>query len=79
MSSFGGQPYATCGEAFVVKIENVGDVSPDEPNKEEMLLKRIEAPMQSKHEIHDPMPSFRSAEQRLLELSDRKLHPFYKR
>lgn len=44
-----------------------------------MLIARIEAPLGSKHDFLDPMPSFRSVAQRLLDLQDRRLHPFYKR
>lgn len=74
---FGGQPYGTCGDAYVIKIENVGEIEEIEFDKETQIIREIEAPLHLKNVINDPMPTFRSAEQRLLDLSDRKLHPLY--
>lgn len=75
LSMFGGQPYGTCGDAYVIKIENVSYDTSDEFDKETQILKKIEAPYHLKNTIDAPMPTFYSAEQRLLDLADRGLHP----
>ncbi|XP_031330966.1 uncharacterized protein LOC116161672 [Photinus pyralis] len=78
LSQFGGTAYRTCGEAYVVEKDNL----PSEQwvkSKEDMLVQGIEANLDSKDNHIDPLPHFTSVEQRLIELSDRKLHPSYKR
>lgn len=79
LSVFGGKAYKTCGKgAYVIQKDKL-PLGEDITSKEELLIRKIEAPMGTKHEVEDPMPTFRSAEQRLLDLQDRKLHPAYKR
>lgn len=47
--------------------------------EEDRILRKIETDPSIKQTIDDPMPPFKSVEQRLLDLTDRRLHPFYKR
>lgn len=74
---FGGQPYGTCGDAYIIKIENVGEIEEVEYDKETELIRKIEAPYHLKNIVNDPTPTFHSAEQRLLEMNDQRLHPLY--
>ncbi|EFA04937.1 uncharacterized protein LOC103313425 [Tribolium castaneum] len=78
LSAFGGQAFRTCGKAYVVQR----DVIPPgggEHSEEDRVLMKIEADLSNKDNVCDPMPPFKSVEQRMIDLSERKLHPFYKR
>lgn len=78
MREFGGTPYRTCGSAYVIQK----DVIPPreiEENEESKILKKIEADLSNKDTTCDPMPPFQSVEQRMINLNEKKLHPFYKK
>lgn len=73
-----GIKYKTCGSAILLQEDrNLPD--PDTPvlNKELKRLERIEAHPTLKKSIGDPLPPYTSVEQRMIDLSDRKLHPLY--
>ncbi|XP_044762672.1 uncharacterized protein LOC123319796 [Coccinella septempunctata] len=73
-----GIKYKTCGSAILLQEDrNLPD--PDTPvlNKEIKRLERIEAHPTLKEKIGDPLPPFTSVEQRMIDWSDRKLHPLY--
>ncbi|KAJ3651794.1 hypothetical protein Zmor_017807 [Zophobas morio] len=78
LSSFGGQPYRTCGPAYVIQKDVIPDMQCQQ-HEEDRMLKNIEADLSNKNNVQDPMPPFQSVEQRLIDLTDRKLHPYYKR
>lgn len=82
LSEFGGQPYRTCGTAYIIQKERLQDAADSRdlqsPAKEEVTLKQLEAEEELKHMLADPMPPFRSVEMRLIELSERRLHPYYR-
>lgn len=58
--------YRTCGSAFVVQKPNF-PLAPKLNGEEDAALRKIEAPPDLKN-YEDPIPEFRSAELRLLEL-----------
>ncbi|XP_044261018.1 uncharacterized protein LOC123008997 [Tribolium madens] len=78
LSEFGGQPYRTCGKAYVVQKDVIPPCDADH-NEEDKVLMKIEADLSNKDSICDPMPPFKSVEQRMIDLTERKLHPFYRR
>ncbi|RZC34438.1 uncharacterized protein BDFB_012199 [Asbolus verrucosus] len=78
LSRFGGQPYRTCGSAYVIQKDLI-PVREVPQSDEDVILRKIEADMTNKDDVCDPMPPFQSVEQRLLDLNERRLHPFYKR
>ncbi|KAK9754181.1 hypothetical protein QE152_g1669 [Popillia japonica] len=56
------------------------NVVTDDPLKESKILKKMEVDLDFKNVVtDDPLPKFKSAELRLLELSDNKLHAAYKK
>lgn len=79
LSEFGGEAYRTCGSAYIVQ-KSRGETTPPGPRtKEEKTLKRMEAEPELKDKQDDPMPSFTTVEQRMMDLNERKLHPLYKK
>lgn len=78
MRHIGGQAYRTCGHAYVVQKDREPEPEPDVSTKEDRLVKQIEAHPDLKDKVDDPMPPFKSVEQRMLDLNQRKLHPMYK-
>lgn len=50
-----------------------------EITKEEKLLQVMEANLNQKQNAVDPLPHFTTVEQRMLDLTAKKLHPLYKR
>lgn len=78
LSRFGGEPYRTCGSAYIVQ-KDVIPVCDSQQTEEDRILAKIEADLSNKNNVNDPMPPFQSVEQRLIDLTERKLHPFYKR
>lgn len=78
LSRFGGQAYRTCGPAYVVQRDS--EPEPDVGvSKEDRLVKQMEAHPDLKKNIDDPMPPFKTVEQRMIDLDQRKLHPLYKK
>ncbi|KAJ3618390.1 hypothetical protein MTP99_006389 [Tenebrio molitor] len=78
LSRFGGQPYRTCGSAYVIQKDVIPSCE-SEQSEEELTLMKMEADLSNKDNVCDPMPPFQTVEQRMLDLTERKLHPFYKR
>lgn len=79
LSELGGQAYRTCGSAYIVQRPKHGYAPPGPPTKEEKTLKRMEAEPELKDKQEDPMPTFTTVEQRMMDLNERKLHPLYKK
>lgn len=72
----GGTLFRTCNpDAFVVQKDLVGPID-DPPAPEEELVKRIERHHAVK-DAKDPMPPFESVGQKLIDLSEMKMHPLY--
>lgn len=79
LSYLGGKAFKTCGpSAYVVQKDHL-PTEEHTTTSEQVILAKIEAPLHAKTDFLDPMPTFRSVPQRLLDLQDRKLHPFYKK
>ncbi|XP_045465862.1 uncharacterized protein LOC123674816 [Harmonia axyridis] len=73
-----GIKYKTCGSAILLQEDrNLPD--PDIPvyNKELNRLERIETHPTLKMNVGDPVPHFISVEQRMIDWSDRRLHPLH--
>lgn len=78
LSEFGGKAYRTCGSAYIVQ-KDILPSDEHETTKEEAILKKMEAPLEQKNaDGDDPLPKFKGAEMRMLELADNRLHPTYK-
>lgn len=79
LSEFGGKAYRTCGSAYIIQ-KDILPVEDCEEDKESKILKKMEVDLDFKNVVtDDPLPKFKSAELRLLELSDNKLHAAYKK
>ncbi|KAJ8957886.1 hypothetical protein NQ318_001882 [Aromia moschata] len=77
LSEFGGTAYRTCGPAYIIQKDQVAKEEVCEEAEDRLLEKMERHP--DLEDTRDPMPPFESVERRLIELSERKLHPFYKR
>lgn len=78
LPQFGGTAYRTCGSAYIVQKKYI-PTKDIQKSKEDSILEKIETDLSIKNNLEDPMPPFQSVEQRMLDLAERRLHPFYKR
>ncbi|GJQ85982.1 hypothetical protein Trydic_g21826 [Trypoxylus dichotomus] len=78
LSEFGGKAYRTCGPAYIIQ-KDILSAEECDTSKEDLLLRRMEACLEFKDVVNeDPLPTFRSAETRMLEMADKRLHPSYR-
>lgn len=80
LRKFGGQPYKTCGTAYIIQKHKAA--SPfviETQTKEQKIIREIEAEPELKNKQIDPMPAFTTVEQRMMDLNERRLHPLYKK
>ncbi|XP_060534200.1 uncharacterized protein LOC132706727 isoform X2 [Cylas formicarius] len=76
IAKLGGRVYKTCGTAYILQ-KNFTSPQEVEIDPEDALIEKIEKHPSLKDET-DPMPPFESVEKRLIDLSERKLHPLFK-
>ncbi|XP_030747591.1 uncharacterized protein LOC115876056 [Sitophilus oryzae] len=76
-NKMGGDAYRTCGTAYILQTGHV-EMPNLETDPETKILEDMVKDPSLKGQV-DPMPPFESAEKRLIDLSERKLHPLYKR
>lgn len=78
IEKLGGTAFRTCGTAYVLQKDH--HAKPIEPSytSEDLILEEMNKDPSIKG-VCDPMPPFQSVELRLIELSERKLHPLYKK
>ncbi|KAL1502563.1 hypothetical protein ABEB36_007688 [Hypothenemus hampei] len=78
ISKMDGNVYKTCGTAYLLQKKHLENLEEPKLSKEEEILEEMRRDPSLKGQ-HDPMPTFKSVELRLVELSERKLHPLYKK
>lgn len=73
-----GKVYRTCGPAYLLQKDHVEPIeSPPKSSEDEILEEMMKDPTLKGQ--CDPMPPFQSVELKMIELSERKLHPLYKK
>ncbi|KAF7281309.1 hypothetical protein GWI33_004870 [Rhynchophorus ferrugineus] len=73
----GGKVYRTCGSAYVLQKSHI-PLPNVQTAPEENILEEMTKHPSLKGQV-DPMPPYETAEKRLIDLCERKLHPLYKR
>lgn len=79
LKQFGGQPYKTCGTAYIIQKHRTESGVQEPQTKEEKIIRKIEAEPELKDKQEDPMPPYTTVEQRMMDLDERHLHPLYKK
>jgi len=77
IEKLGGKVFRTCGTAYVLQKDHAKPMESCYTSEEDILDEMNKDP--SVKGVCDPMPPFQSVELRLIELSERKLHPLYKK
>ncbi|KAK9892333.1 hypothetical protein WA026_019788 [Henosepilachna vigintioctopunctata] len=72
-----GTKYKTCGPSILIQEVSTWPCPTQADQKELRRLEKMEAHPSLKEQLQDPLPPFTSVEQRLVDLSDHKVHPLY--